>query len=189
MLYLIPMVKLYQALTPSIFIFRTHLIKKNQEEGTFMMTINNYGLGYGIPCQPVKTESSAGNGLVAGGGFGAATIGGATLWTGLRHGDQFKALINKSIPAEFQPIINGGNRISRGVNGVAYKGNHLWNFVQDGLKTVKGRNAVIGAAATAVGAGLTAAAWTDHQNNQKLTRLNAENSLLSATIPSMDTIF
>ncbi len=152
-----------------------------------MMTINNCGLGFGIPCQPVKTESSAGNGLVAGGGFGAATIGGATLWTGLRHGDQFKALIARSNPADFQPIINGANKITQGVNGVAYKGNHLWNFVQDGIKTVKGRNAVIAAAATAVGAGLTAAAWTDHQNSQKLTRLNAENSFLASTIPPMST--
>ncbi len=104
------------------------------------------------------------------------------MWTGLRHGDQFKALIEGSKPSNFKPIINGGNKISQGVNGVAYKGNHLWNFVQDGLKTVKGRNAVIAAAATAVGAGLTAAAWTDHQNSQKLTRLNAENSFLAATI-------
>jgi hypothetical protein len=166
---------------------RRRTINSNKEEETFMTINNTCGVGVGYPCQTVQTESSAGNGLVAGAGFGAATIGGATLWTGLRHGDQFKALIKTSRPENFQPITNGGNKISQGVNGVAYKGNHLWNFVQDGLKTVKVRNAVIAAAATAVGAGLTAAAWTYHQNSQKLTRLNAENSFLAATIPPMDT--
>ena len=152
------------------------------------MINNTCGVGVGYPCQTVQTESSAGNGLVAGAGFGAATIGGATLWTGLRHGDQFKALIKKSNLNNFQPIINGGNKIIQGVNGVAYKGNHLLSFVQDGLKTVTGRNAVIAAAATAVGAGLTAAAWTDHKNNQKLAQLHAENSILATTIPPMDTM-
>ncbi len=195
MLYLIPMVKLYQALTPSIFIFRTHLIKKNQEEGTFMMTIStNYG--YGItPQPPERPRSSAGDGLAGAVGTGALVtgLGTGTVMTAGKLGkldpESWEAFVNNSNVTRFQSKL-GENPYFLKKWGAQIGDTALSSgkFMQNFAKTPPGQLTLGVAAATAAIFGISKAWQADQHNEQITKKLQLENRLLSATIPPMDTI-
>jgi hypothetical protein len=180
--------ELYQALTPSISFLRTHLIKKNQEEGTLTMTqYGNYSKQYNRQQQELRSPL-----------LGGLTTAGLTAGTGIALHAGGKALLNKGesgVVMSFKDNMLGkgfrGNAVdlfNRGTerNVLRQAGNlgtgvktlggnllgHTGDFGKAALQTPSGR--WITAGAVALG---TLAAWNASSHNNKLvSNLKQENA-------------
>ncbi len=151
-----------------------------------MMTINNCGLGFGYPCQPVKTESSAANGLVTVAGTAALTAGSYALEKRLTNPERFAELVTSSKPQRTLDL-SQLNRLQKPLAQAKFGAEHFGNFVKQAANTPAGKGALAFTAITALGLGALSA-WQTDRKNQKITeKLQLENGFLAATIPPMST--
>ena len=139
-----------------------------------MMTINNYGLGYGMTPPPQK--SSAGEGLVTAAGVAALTGGGYALEKKLTTPAPFAQLVQDSIPQKALAV--DLNRFQKPLANAKYGVEHFGNFVKHAANTPAGKGALAFTAISALGLGALSAWQADRHNNQVVNTLQARNTRL-----------